>query len=216
MINLTKKYVSTVSLIISILLFYFLNDYIISKNKFDSSKINNFYQYQPQIEKINNSINKITNEPQIGNIVSKKVEDNIRSAEACVTKERLELEKWKIEIQAINLQAPISEGTSKEVMDEFVGHFEETPKDVGNIGLAAHNRGYKVNYFKDLKNLKKGDEIVYTYNSKKKIYVVNKTKIIKDTDWKLLENTKDNRLTLITCVENQPEYRRCIQAIEKK
>lgn len=83
-------------------------------------------------------------------------------------------------------------------------------------GLAAHNRGYKVNYFKDLKNLKKGDEIKYTYNSKQRIYVVKKTKIIKDTDWKLLEDTKDNRLTLITCVENQPEYRRCIQAIEKK
>ena len=27
-------------------------------------------------------------------------------------------------------------------------------------------------------------------------------------------NTKDNKLTLITCVENQPQYRRCIQAVE--
>ncbi len=214
MINLTKKYVNTVSLIISILVFYFLNDYIISINKFNSNKVNDFYQYQPQIEQSKNSINN-TNELHIGNIVSQKVEENINSTEQNSTKENIELKKWKIEIQNINLEAPISEGTSKEVMDEYVGHFEETPKDIGNIGLAAHNRGYKVNYFKDLKNLKKGDEIVYTYNLKKKIYVVKKIKIIKDTDWKLLENTKDNRLTLITCVENQPEYRRCIQALEK-
>ena len=39
--------------------------------------------------------------------------------------------------------------------------------------------------------------------------------IIKDTDWSRLENTEENILTLITCVENKPEQRRCIQAIEK-
>ena len=38
--------------------------------------------------------------------------------------------------------------------------------------------------------------------------------IIKDTDWSKLENTQDNRITLITCVENVPDSRRCIQGIE--
>ena len=38
--------------------------------------------------------------------------------------------------------------------------------------------------------------------------------IIKDTDWSYLQETKENKLTLITCVENEPKYRRCIQAIE--
>ena len=32
----------------------------------------------------------------------------------------------------------------------------------------------------------------------------------------LLKETEENMLTLITCVENQPEYRRCIQAVEKE
>ncbi len=41
-------------------------------------------------------------------------------------------------------------------------------------------------------------------------------KIIKQTNWEYIENTKDNRITLITCVENMYEYRRCIQAIEIK
>lgn len=132
MINLTKRYVNTVSLIISILVFYFLNDYIISKNKFNSNIIDNFYQIQPQIEQLNNSINLNANENIISNIITKKVEEN-NSIIKSKTKEEKELEKWKIEIQSINLKAPISEGTSKEIMDEYVGHFEETSKDIGNI-----------------------------------------------------------------------------------
>ena len=42
-----------------------------------------------------------------------------------------------------------------------------------------------------------------------------KNKIIKDTDIDVLENTEENILTLITCVENEPNYRRCVQAEEK-
>ena len=57
-------------------------------------------------------------------------------------------------------------------------------------------------------------QVFYTYKGIKKKYVINSKNIIKDTQWENLKNTKDNRLTLITCVENQPEYRRCIQAIE--
>ena len=59
--------------------------------------------------------------------------------------------EWCVEIPSINLKANISEGTSKETMDKFVGHFEETSKTNGNIGLAAHNRGYENNYFSYLK-----------------------------------------------------------------
>ena len=39
-------------------------------------------------------------------------------------------------------------------------------------------------------------------------------KIIKETEWIYIKNTKDNRITLITCEENKREYRRCIQAVE--
>ena len=52
---------------------------------------------------------------------------------------------WQIEIPTINLVAQIADGTTTEVMNKYVGHFTETPKDSGNIGLAAHNRGYNVN-----------------------------------------------------------------------
>ena len=125
-------------------------------------------------------------------------------------------ERWEIEIPKISLKATIAEGTTKETLNQYVGHFEKTQKEEGNIGLAAHNRGYEVNYFQNLKLLQKGDEIKYIHNQFEKIYEVEKCRIIKDTEWEYLEDTEDNRLTLITCVENQPEYRRCIQAVEKE
>jgi sortase A len=84
----------------------------------------------------------------------------------------------------------------------------------GNIGLAAHNRGYPVNYFKNIKSLKIGDEIFYQYNDYEAIYKVTKSVVIKDTDWSYLGKTKGNTITLITCVENEPSYRRCVQAVK--
>ena len=122
---------------------------------------------------------------------------------------------WYLEIPKINLKADIREGTTKEIMEDYIGHFEETKKDKGNVGLAAHNRGYKNNYFERLKELKEGDSIFYNYQGKRKEYLVTKHVIIKDTDWSYLEETKENKITLITCVENEPEYRRCIQGEEK-
>lgn len=124
---------------------------------------------------------------------------------------------WKLEIKKISLEAIISEGTTKEILDKYIGHFEETSKKIGNIGLAAHNRGYKVNYFEKLKFLKEGDEIKYKYNEFEMTYEVKKNIIIKDTDWKYLENEEEeNKITLITCIENEPNYRRCVQAVEKE
>lgn len=126
------------------------------------------------------------------------------------TKEKI----WQIEIPKINLVAPIAEETTQEVMLEFVGHFENTSSWNGNIGLAAHNRGYPINYFSKLKELKAGDKIIYKTELGAKTYSVEIIETIEDTDWSYLQETKDNRITLITCVENQPNKRLCVQAIE--
>ena len=45
-------------------------------------------------------------------------------------------------------------------------------------------------------------------------YRIFNLEIIKDTDWSKLQKSEENKITLITCVENQPEYRRCVQGIE--
>ena len=129
-----------------------------------------------------------------------------------IAKEDAEI--WQLEIKKISLVADISDGTTKEILNKYIGHFEETKTEEGNIGLAAHNRGYDVNYFEKLKLLKEGDLIEYKHNQYSKTYEVTRNIIIKDTDWQYLEDTEDNMLTLITCVENEPNYRRCIQGVE--
>ena len=138
-----------------------------------------------------------------------------KNYEVDITKKDIETINWYIEIPAINLKAPIEETTNIEVLNNYVGHFEETSKTRGNIGLAGHNRGYKNNYFENLHKLKKGDEIKYQYFEFEKQYYVEKIEIIKNTNWSYLEKTDQNKITLITCVENKPDLRLCIQAIQK-
>ena len=152
------------------------------------------------------------------------IEENINKEENIeIMKENEQKEKeiedtkeniWQVEIPKINLIAPIAEGTSQEIMLEFVGHFEDTSIWNGNIGLAAHNRGYPINYFSRLKDLVKGEEIIYKSEFGTKKYSINTIVIIEDTDWSYLEETIDNRITLITCVANEPTKRLCIQGLE--
>lgn len=72
-----------------------------------------------------------------------------------------------------------------------------------------------MNFFRDLRLLSLGDEIIYRYEGVERVFVVDVKTVIMDTDWSYLENTEDNRITLITCVEYEPELRRVIQGIER-
>ena len=147
-----------------------------------------------------------------------QINQNIISEESILSNQNSQEKNyiWQLEIATISLKAEIAEGTDNQTLNNYIGHFVETQKENGNIGLAAHNRGYEVNYFENLKLLKEGDEIKYKYNQYENTYEVTKNIIIKDTDWQYLENTEENTLTLITCVENEPNYRRCVQAVEKE
>ena len=207
MLNYTTRCVNIVSLIVTLIIFFLTNHYQIISNKFNLPLNLKILKNNPIVVELNsNNINQSTEE----NI---EIQNNQKLS---TNENNTQNKNWVIKIPKISLEAEISEGTSKEIMDKFVGHFEETTKISGNVGLAAHNRGYPVNYFKDIKLLKEGDEIIYKYNNVEKIYTVTENKIIKDIDWSLLESTQDNRITLITCVENEPEYRRCVQAKEYK
>ena len=193
--NFSHKNIIFISFIISILIFILLDQiFFKTQNKFFENSLEKIIPDNIEIElKTPNSTVAISEQYQ-NNIDTQKI--------------------WQIEIPKINLVAPIAEGTSANIMNEYVGHFAETPKNKGNIGLAAHNRGYKINYFRDLKLLQKGDLIIYTYNGEISKYSVNELGIIKDTDWSKLESSSQDKLTLITCLEDEPEYRRYIQAVK--
>ena len=54
----------------------------------------------------------------------------IKQGETPVVETTDESEIWQIEISKISLVATISEGTTKEVLNQYVGHFENTSKNL--------------------------------------------------------------------------------------
>lgn len=116
-------------------------------------------------------------------------------------------------IPKINLnEIVILDGTNLEVLDKAIGHFEESSYINGNVCFAAHSFGAKVNYFENLYKLKKNDVIYYDTKVDMKIYKVAEKKEIDETNVKILNNTNENILTLITCIKSKRAKRLCIIA----
>lgn len=121
-----------------------------------------------------------------------------------------------LNIPKIDIRAAVREGSNSQVLKRYIGHIEGTALYDGNVCLAAHNRGNKYSYFADIDKLEIGDEIIYQTKYGIKKYRVSRKETIKETDWNMLSNTEDNRLTLITCIANKKDLRMCVQAIEYK
>lgn len=117
-------------------------------------------------------------------------------------------------IEKIDLKSTVKEGTTEEVLLNYIGHIEETAIYDGNIGLAAHNRGYENSYFARLNELEIGDQIKYKTKFYDKTYIIDNIQVIDETDWALLQDTEENKITMITCIANKAEQRLCVQATE--
>ena len=238
MLNYSTKWVNTVaifiSIVVTVILFMVLDILIINpdntmpnENTVASHlKLDKKYIQKNNRENINaiklkdvmletmqiaDIYEKNTNVNNLGN----NVEDNEISIEEQenIIKQNYKT-NWRIEIPKIGLVAPIKDGTTHDVLASAVGHFPESNTYRGNVALAGHNRGYNCNFFENIKELKTGDKIIYYTDRGRREYKVVLNKIIHQTDWTYIEDTSDNRITLITCVENMYEYRRCVQAVE--
>lgn len=84
----------------------------------------------------------------------------------------------------------------------------------GDSFLLYHNGG-SAGYFENLKDLKKGDEFIYTTKYGKRVYELSYTQIISDTDYSLLGWSNENTLTMITCVKGQSNKRLAVIATLK-
>ncbi len=238
MLNYSTKWVNTVaifiSIVVTVILFMVLDILIINpdntmpnENTVASHlKLDKKYIQKNNRENINaiklkdvmletmqiaDIYEKNTNVNNLGN----NVEDNEISIEEQenIIKQNYKT-NWRIEIPKIGLVAPIKDGTTQDVLASAIGHFPESNTYRGNVALAGHNRGYNCNFFENIKELKTGDKIIYYTDRGRREYKVVLNKIIHQTDWTYIEDTSDNRITLITCVENMYEYRRCVQAVE--
>lgn len=122
MINASSLRINIISLIITLLIF----------NAFEFAKENINFEIPSKNIVIENS--NITNKEE------PKEEKNIEETEIEKQEKTEEIPyEWGISIPTINLKAQISEGTTKEVMDKYVGHFVDTGVIKGNICLGAHN-----------------------------------------------------------------------------
>ena len=187
-LNLNKNYIKSISR-------YNVSAIKLSDTLLETMQIADIYNNNTNVNNLGNNV--IENDNNVQNIYKQNSEIN-----------------WRIEIPKISVIAPIKEGTTQDVLATSVGHFPESNTYRGNVALAGHNRGYNCNFFERIKELKTGDKIIYYTDKGKKEYSVVLNKIIQQTDWTYIEDTSDNRLTLITCVENMYEYRRCVQAVE--
>jgi sortase A len=107
----------------------------------------------------------------------------------------------------------VYEGESLSNLKKGIGHFTNTSAWDGNVGIAGHNRGTAA-YFSFVKDLKIGDLLTYTTPYGTRTYEIYSKTTVKETDFSSLGYSSVNILTLITCVENIPELRWCVQARE--
>ena len=120
-----------------------------------------------------------------------------------------------VKIPKLDISVKVWEGESTASMAKGLGHYSSTSAWDGNCGVCGHNRGARYN-IGAIKNLVAGDIITYTTIYGTRTYAVAMVKIIANNDWSYLQGTADNRITLTTCLENHPESRVMVQAVEVK
>ena len=118
-----------------------------------------------------------------------------------------------LKIPSLNINMKVWEGETRASMAKGLGHYSSTSGWDGNVGICGHNRGAKYN-IGSIRNLEIGDTITYSTVYGTRTYAVILVKTISDSDWSYLQATADNRITITTCLANQPSKRVCVQAVE--
>jgi sortase A len=91
----------------------------------------------------------------------------------------------------------VLEGVDRRTLRRAVGHIPGTPLpgQPGNIALAGH----RDTFFRALRNIHEGDEITLQTVSGLYRYRVDFTKVVDPGEMRVLDNSNDAILTLVTC-----------------
>jgi len=102
-----------------------------------------------------------------------------------------------LRIPRLGLEVPVHDGTSDPVLDRAAGRIEGTalPGSAGNVGIAAHRDGF----FRVLKDIKVGDELVLDTPSGTEQYVIDWIRITTPDDVSVILPTPDPAVTLVGC-----------------
>jgi sortase A len=103
----------------------------------------------------------------------------------------------RVSIPRINMDAIVIEGASRKQLSIGPGHMIDTamPGEPGNAVITGH----RDTFFRNIYELKRGDEIIIRRNGQIFKYQVTGKKIVEPDDLSVLKPTEDPQLTLITC-----------------
>jgi sortase A len=106
----------------------------------------------------------------------------------------------RIQVPAIDVDAPVVEGDDWEALKRGAGHHigSANPGERGNCVISAHNDIFG-EIFRDLPNLGLGDEIFVHTASRAYRYVATQKRVIEPTEVSVMEGTSSPVLTLISC-----------------
>ena len=102
-----------------------------------------------------------------------------------------------LEVPSVNLKVPVYQTASELVMDRGAGVIDgmSYPHEPGNIGISGHRDGY----FRVLKDVKVGDPIILQTLEGPKRFRIEDTTIVEIKDKRLLQDTREQSVTLVTC-----------------
>jgi len=106
----------------------------------------------------------------------------------------------RIQIPAINIDAPVVQGDGWEQLKKGVGQNvgSANPGQTGNIILSAHNDVYG-ELFRYLDKLAPGDQVVLYTQQRQYVYVVDRTAVVEPTAVEVMASTGSPTVTLISC-----------------
>jgi sortase A len=117
----------------------------------------------------------------------------------------------RLQIPAIDVDAPVVQGDSWEQLKKGVGQHPFTPDPglSGNIVLSAHNDVFG-ELFRDLDQLKPGDTIVLFSPSGQYVYIVTDTQIVTPTQVDVMNSSGGSTVTLISCYPYMVDNKRIV------
>jgi sortase A len=106
----------------------------------------------------------------------------------------------RIQIPALNVDAPIVQGDGWEQLKKGVGQNigSSNPGQNGNVVLSAHNDVYG-EIFRHLDRLAPGDQVIIYTQQRQYVYVVDRTAIVEPTAVEVMASTGNPTTTLISC-----------------
>ena len=117
----------------------------------------------------------------------------------------------RIQIQAINVDAPVVQGDSWEQLKKGVGQHvgSADPGQVGNVVLSAHDDVFG-EIFRNLDHLQPGDQVMLFTAQGQYIYIVTGSQIVEPTQVEVMNPTGEATVTLISCYPYMVDKKRIV------